>query len=115
MAALMGVSPKTWASRGWWTVSVALLGAVIGVLFAIFAFVIARGVPALKPEIFVTPTHGIAGGLSNAIAGTFMLVTVGLVLVTVVGLGTAIWTVEFAPAFGKRTIRFMVDVLAGVP
>lgn len=110
-----GVSPKTYASRGWWAFSIALLVAVIGLLFAIFAFVIARGIPALKPEILFTPTHGIAGGLSNAIAGTFMLVTIGLVMVTVVGLGTAIWTVEFAPPWGKRVIRFMIDVLAGVP
>jgi phosphate transport system permease protein len=114
-AALTGTSPKTWASRTWWALSVACLVAVIGILFAIFAFVIARGVPALKPEIFFTPTHGIAGGLSNAIAGTFMLVFVGLVLVIVVGLGTAVWTVEFAPPWGKKTIRFMVDVLAGIP
>jgi phosphate transport system permease protein len=110
-----GVAPKTYASRAWWTLSVALLVAVIGLLFAIFAFVIAQGVPALKPEIFFTPTHGIAGGLSNAITGTFMLVALGLILVTIVGLGTAIWTVEFAPPWGQRTIRFMVDVLAGVP
>ena len=109
------VSPKTWASRGWWGLSVATLVAVIGLLFAIFAFVLTRGIPAIKPEIFFTPTHGIAGGLSNAIAGTFLLVIVALVLVTVVGLGTAIWTVEFAPSWGKKTIRFMVDVLAGIP
>jgi len=115
MAALTGVSPKTWASRGWWTVAVALLVAVIGVLFSIFAFVISRGLPALKWQIFFTPTSGIAGGLSNAIVGTFMLVTVGLAIVVLIGLGTAIWTVEFAPLWGKRTIRFMVDVLAGVP
>ncbi|MGD0968903.1 MAG: phosphate ABC transporter permease PstA [Candidatus Aquilonibacter sp.] len=110
-----GLAPQTYASRAWWSVSVACLVAVIGVLFAIFAFVLARGIPALKPEIFFTPTHGIAGGLSNAIVGTFMLVFIGLALVIIVGLGTAVWTVEFAPPWGKRVIRFMVDVLAGVP
>jgi phosphate transport system permease protein len=112
---LTGTAPKTWASRTWWALSVACLVAVIGILFAIFAFVIAQGVPALKPEIFFTPTHGIAGGLSNAIAGTFLLVFVGLVVVIIVGLGTAVWTVEFAPEWGKKVIRFMVDVLAGIP
>jgi phosphate transport system permease protein len=113
--ALTGTAPKTWASRTWWGLSVACLVAVIGILFAIFAFVIARGVPALKPQIFFTPTHGIAGGLSNAIAGTFMLVLIGLIMVVLVGLGTAVWTVEFAPQWGKKVIRFMVDVLAGIP
>ncbi len=116
MAAMTrGVSPKTYASRAWWALSVACLVAVIGILFAIFAFVLARGVPALKPELFFTPTHGIAGGLSNAIAGTFYLVAIGLFMVIVVGLGTAIWTVEFATPTGQKVIRFMVDVLAGIP
>jgi phosphate transport system permease protein len=109
------IAPKTWASRGWWTLSVALLVAIIGILFSVFAFVLARGLPALRPSLFFTPTHGIAGGLENAIAGTFLLVSLGLVLVIVVGLGTAIWTVEFAPPWGQRLVRFMVDVLAGVP
>ncbi|MDE2480569.1 MAG: phosphate ABC transporter permease PstA [bacterium] len=110
-----GVAPKTWASRSWWTLSVACLIAVIGLLFSIFAFVISRGFPALKPQLFTTVTQGTAGGLLNAIAGTFLLVAIGLALVIVVGLGTAIWTVEFAPPWAKRVIRFMIDVLAGVP
>ena len=114
-AVMKGTAPKTYASRAWWTLSIACLVAVIGVLFAIFAFVIAHGVPALRPEIFFTPTHGIAGGLSNAIVGTFMLVAIGLALVVTVGLGTAVWTVEFAPPLGQKVIRFMVDVLAGIP
>ncbi len=110
-----GVAPKSWASRTWWTFSTACLIAVIGVLFSIFAFVMARGFPAIKLSLFTTSTHGTAGGLLNAIAGTFLLVVIGLAIVTLVGLGTAIWTVEFAPLWAKRVIRFMVDVLAGVP
>jgi phosphate transport system permease protein len=112
---LSGTAPKTWASRTWWALSVACLVAVIGILFSIFAFVLARGIPALRPEIFVTTTSGIAGGLLNAIAGTFMLVFCGLFVVVLIGLGTAIWTVEFAPPWGQKVIRFMVDVLVGIP
>ena len=110
-----GTARSTHISRTWWGISLACLVAVIGLLFSIFAFVIVRGFPALKPSVFITPTHGIAGGLANAIAGTMLLVAIGLVIVIIVGLGTAIWTVEFAPKWGKRAIRFMVDVLAGVP
>ncbi len=106
---------KTRISQAWWSLSVACLVAVIGLLFAIFAFVLARGLPALKPSLLFTPTQGIAGGLSNAIVGTLVLVVIGLLIVIVVGIGTAIWTVEFAPPGMKRVIRFMVDVLAGVP
>jgi phosphate transport system permease protein len=114
-ATVGGVAARTIISRTWWGLSLGCLVAVIGVLFSIFAFVIVQGIPALKPSLFFTPTHGIAGGLANAIAGTFLLVFCGLVLVILVGLGTAIWTVEFAPRWGSRTVRFMVDVLAGIP
>jgi len=98
-----------------WTLSVVSLIAVIALLFSIFAFVAIKGFPALKPELFFTPTHGIAGGLSNAIVGTFLLVALGLAMVVVVGIGTALWTSEFAPQWGVRGVRFMIDVLSGVP
>jgi phosphate transport system permease protein len=98
-----------------WTLSVVSLIGVIALLFSIFAFVAIKGFPALKPELFFTVTHGIAGGLLNAILGTFMLVGLGLVIVIVVGIGTALWTAEFAPPWGVRGVRFMIDVLSGVP
>ncbi|MHB8148327.1 MAG: phosphate ABC transporter permease PstA [Vulcanimicrobiaceae bacterium] len=103
------------ANRAWWSVSVLCLLAAIAILFIVFAFVAIRGFPALRPQIFYTVTSGIAGGLANAIAGTFLLVSVGLIIVTVVGLGTAIWVVEFAPPWGKGTVRFAIDILSGVP
>ena len=87
----------------------------IGVLFFIFVFVLARGLPALKPTVFVTLTNGVAGGLANAIAGTLLLVAVGVVLVMIVGISTALWTVEFATPRQSYIVRFCVDVLAGVP
>jgi phosphate transport system permease protein len=98
-----------------WGLSLLSLIGVIALLFSIFAFVAVKGFPALKPELFFTVTHGIAGGLLNAILGTFMLVGLGLVIVIVVGIGTALWTAEFAPPWGVRGVRFMIDVLSGVP
>jgi phosphate transport system permease protein len=110
-----GLTASSLISRSWWTLSIAVLVAVIGLLFFIFAFVLAQGLPAIKPQIFFTPTHGIAGGLANAILGTLLLVAMGLILVIFFGLGTAIWTVEFATPRLQYLIRFMIDVLAGVP
>jgi phosphate transport system permease protein len=102
-------------ARMWWLLSVTCLIAVIALLFSIFAFVAINGFPALRPDLFFTVTHGIAGGLANAIVGTFLLVGCGLALVIVVGIGTALWVVEFAPPWAKRGVRFMIDVLSGVP
>jgi phosphate transport system permease protein len=98
-----------------WSLSVASLLGVIALLLSIFLFVAVKGVPALRPELFFTVTSGIAGGLANAIAGTFLLVGVGLAIVIVVGIGTALWTAEFAPPWGVHGVRFMIDVLSGVP
>lgn len=117
MAANVRKSPRLAHTVGAisWTISVVSLIAVIALLFSIFAFVAIKGFPALKPELFFTVTHGIAGGLANAIAGTFLLVGLGLAIVIVVGIGTALWTAEFAPPWGVRGVRFMIDVLSGVP
>ena len=104
-----------YASHFWWAVSIASLGLIIAVLFAIFGFVAANGIPALKPQLFYTVTTGIAGGLANAIAGTLLLVTIGLAIAAIVGIGTALWVVEFAPEWAARIVRYMIDVLAGVP
>lgn len=83
-------------SRAWWSVSVLSLLAVVGVLLFVFFFVVVQGLPALRPSLFTSVTNGVAGGLENAIAGTQLLVGYALVLVVVVGLGTATWIAEFA-------------------
>lgn len=102
-------------SRLWWAASIASLGLIIAVLAAIFGFVLAHGIPALRPQLFTTVTSGLAGGLENAIAGTLMLVSIGLLIAAVVGIGTALWVVEYAPPWAARVVRYMIDVLVGVP
>ncbi len=103
------------SSHLWWGVSIGALGVIIAVLLAIFVFVFAHGVAALRPQLFTTVTTGIAGGLENAIAGTLLLVSIGIVLAAIVGIGTALWVVEYAPVWAARAVRYMIDVLAGVP
>ncbi|MHB8433294.1 MAG: phosphate ABC transporter permease PstA [Candidatus Tyrphobacter sp.] len=102
-------------SHFWWALSIAALGLIIAILLSIFGFVIVRGAPALRPALFTTVTSGVAGGLANAIAGTLLLVSIGLVIAGVVGVGTALWVVEYAPQWAARAVRYMIDVLAGVP
>lgn len=105
-----------WAQRNyWWVISVLALAAALCVLIAIFWFVLSQGLPALTFKTFTTVTSGVAGGLANAITGTLMLVSFGILLVAIVGFGTGIWLAEYSgPKFGTA-IRFCTDVLAGVP
>jgi phosphate transport system permease protein len=102
-------------SHFWWALSIAALGLIIAILLSIFTFVIVHGAPALRPALFTTVTSGVAGGLANAIAGTLLLVSIGLVIAGAVGVGTALWVVEYAPQWAARAVRYMIDVLAGVP
>jgi phosphate transport system permease protein len=102
-------------SNVWWLASILALLLAIGVLLFIFIFVLAQGLPALKPSAFVTVTNGVAGGLANAITGTLLLVALGVIAVMIVGISTALWLVEFATPKSGYFVRFCVDVLAGVP
>ncbi len=102
-------------SQAWWSASVAALGLTVVILAAIFGFVGVRGAGGLSVKLFTTVTSGIAGGLANAIAGTLLLVAIGLAIAAILGIGTAMWVVEFAPPWAARTVRFTIDVLAGVP
>jgi phosphate transport system permease protein len=104
-----------YASNAWWSSSILAMLLAIGVMFFIFIFVLAQGLPALKPSVFVTVTNGVAGGLANAITGTLLLVAIGVLLVMIVGISAALWTVEFATPRQRFIVRFCIDVLAGVP
>jgi phosphate transport system permease protein len=99
----------------WWGVSIAALCGTLAILAAIFWFVLSRGLPALRPAVFVTVTSGTGGGLENAIIGTVMLVVAALIMVIIVGVGTGVWLAEYAQGNPRAFVRLLVDVLAGVP
>ncbi len=113
--ALSSWNVRRFVSTSMWGLSLAALAGAIGALLFIFFFVLVRGVPALRPQTFVTITNGVAGGLANAISGTLLLVAISVVLATVIGVGTAVWIVEFGGVRAKWFVRFWIDVLAGVP
>jgi phosphate transport system permease protein len=98
-----------------WGISVLALCGALSILVAIFSFVLARGLPALRPKVFTTVTSGIAGGLENAILGTLMLVALGVLMVAVIGFGTGIWLSSYASPKPREFVRLLTDVLAGVP
>jgi phosphate transport system permease protein len=111
-----GVRKRRIVASFWWTASVAACVLILVLLAMIFAFVFVRGLPAvLRGATYMTVTSGVAGGLANAIAGTALLVVFGGVIATLLGVSTGIFTAEYAPAGMKTALRFVVDVLAGVP
>jgi phosphate transport system permease protein len=97
--------------------SVAALLAV-AVLLIVVGSVLLKGIGALNLDFLTqsTPLFGeTGGGIANAILGTGIMVGLACLMAIPVGLLVAIYTTEFAPQRIARPIRFVLDVLNGVP
>ncbi|HLM91941.1 MAG TPA: phosphate ABC transporter permease PstA [Thermoplasmata archaeon] len=71
-----------------------------------------------NPPLPCTPQPGIpcaTGGVGSAIQGTLILVGLATAISVPVGLGAAIYAVEFRSRFLGLAISFTADVLTGVP
>lgn len=100
----------------------ALCAASVGIalipLLLIFYHTVSLGASALNWDFFTQlpkPVGESGGGLANAIVGTLILVGLG----SVIGLPIGIFAGVFLSEFGNNTfasaVRFMTDVLNGVP
>jgi phosphate transport system permease protein len=78
--------------------------------------VLRNALPALKVDLFTTPTAGVAGGLENAILGTLLVVGLSLAFSVPVGVLGGVYLAEFdrGGPFGQ-ICRLGVDLLVGVP
>ncbi len=90
---------------------VALGAALLDILF-----VVARGgASSLKPELFLTSTNGVSGGLLNAIEGTAVVTLGSVILAAPAGIGVGIYLAEYRHRKFPMVVRFVADVLVGVP
>ena len=97
---------------GWCTLAFLLLGSAMSwILIAVFL----RGFSALNLQVLTHVTEGTGGGLLNAIEGTLVLALGGILLAVPPGLAAGIYLAEFDSGRLAPTIRFMADVLVGVP
>ncbi len=91
----------------------------VAALVFIIGYVVISGLPYIDFEFLTTrPRGGLAGegGISSVIVATGWIVVVTMVLLTPLGLGSAIYMAEYAPE--NRLIgalRYGVELLAGVP
>jgi phosphate transport system permease protein len=87
-------------------------------LLAVMLFVFVKGVPALDVDLFTKnpgPTGVPGGGIKNAIAGTAVLLGLTLVIGLPAAIATGVYLAEYGRGKLGFAIRFLVDVLAGVP
>lgn len=90
----------------------------VAVLLVVVGSVLLKGLGALSIHFLTTPTALFGesgGGISNAIVGSAIMVGLAALMAIPVGLLVAIYTTEFAPARIAHPIRFVLDVLNGVP
>ena len=92
---------------------------VVVILAVILIDIVIHGAPALSIGfLFSAPRQGMtAGGIFPAIFGTVALVMLMTVAVVPVGVATALYLHEYAPAQSPvtRTVRIAISNLAGVP
>ena len=97
--------------------TVAALLAVV-VLLIVVGSVLGKGAGALSLHFLTTPTAlfgEVGGGISNAIIGSAIMVALAALMAIPVGLLVAIYTTEFAPQRISHAVRFVLDILNGVP
>ncbi|HXM68661.1 MAG TPA: phosphate ABC transporter permease PstA [Candidatus Acidoferrum sp.] len=87
-------------------------------LFAIFAYLVYRGVGSIN-WAFLTqtpkPVGESGGGMANAIVGSGLILALASILGVPVGVGAGIYLAEFGRNRFGDVIRFTADVLNGVP
>ncbi len=102
------------STLGWIFCVIAFL-LVAAPLVDIILLVLVRGFSALSPQLFTQVTQGVSGGLLNAITGTIVLSIGALLFGVPIGVGTGIYLSEFGNGRFGATVRFLADVLTGVP
>ena len=103
------VSISGWALSGLCLVALSVL--MVWILSVVFV----RGVGALNFKVLTTITQGSGGGLLNAIEGTLVLSGAALLLAVPFGVAAGIYSAEYRFSSWAITIRFLADVLVGVP
>jgi phosphate transport system permease protein len=87
-------------------------------LFAIFAYLVYRGVGSIN-WAFLTqtpkPVGEAGGGMANAIVGSVFILALASVIGVPVGVGAGIYLAEYGRNRFGDSIRFTADVLNGVP
>ncbi len=99
----------------------AIIAAGVGVvvpLVVILAFLFIEGLPALHVDLIRQnpgPTGTPGGGIKNSIVGSAVLLALSLALGLPLAIATGVYLAEYGRTRLGFAIRFLVDVLAGVP
>jgi phosphate transport system permease protein len=100
------------------TIYVSAALAVIPLVLVVY-YVVLHGAPALNRSLFLKdpapPFSASSGGVKPAIVGSLIMVGLGTLIGTPVAVLSGIYVREYAGARAATVVRFLVDVMAGVP
>lgn len=96
-----------------------VLSAVItlAVLAALLVYILAKGIPNLKPELFAWEYNTTNVSMMPAIINTLLITTMTLLLAVPAGIFAAIYLVEYAKRDNKLVpiVRMTTETLSGIP
>jgi phosphate transport system permease protein len=98
-----------------WTITAVGFGILAFALLDILGYVFVRGAQSLQLKTFIEDTQGIAGGLRNAIVGSVLLSGLALLIAAPIGVSAGVYLSEYGHGLPGRIMRFLSDVLVGVP
>lgn len=87
------------------------------VLLSIIAYIVIKGIPALKPELFQWEYTSENVSMMPAIVNTIIMTAVSLIIAVPVGVFSAIYLVEYARKGNKfvRLVSITTETLSGIP
>jgi phosphate transport system permease protein len=87
-------------------------------LFLILGYIVYRGAPEVNLTLFTerpVPSGESGGGLGHAMLGSLIMVSLASAFAVPVGILAAVYLSEYRTAALTRPIRFMTELLGGVP
>jgi phosphate transport system permease protein len=91
---------------------------VLAPLIAIFTYLVVKGIGSLNLAFLTkipTPPGETGGGMANAIVGSGLILLMATLIGVPLGIGCGIFLAEYARGRFGNIIRFVSDVLNGVP
>jgi phosphate transport system permease protein len=109
---------RKWLNRLMLGLSSTAAGLGILILALILGYIVVHGIAFLNLDSLTQaakPVGEVGGGMRNEILGTIILIVLGAIFGLPVGLMAGIFLAEFASPRAASAVRFMADILAGVP
>lgn len=103
-----------------WVLYILVLAAAVitfSILIFIIAYILMKGVPYLKPSLFALAYTSENVSLMPALINTLFITGVSLVVAIPIGIGSAIYLVEYAKRGNKlvEIVRITTETLSGIP